>query len=131
MKHKKNQFQSDFENNDTDIINDSSADISESEESIKELSREERKMIRDAKRKGIDRSTLDPYDKSDLAEARRYAKKNKFNIRQESFLVQYNFHLDSFRYGMQQEYRVDVRFLLFLSKLLLQQFLVLLMPKVS
>lgn len=80
MKHKKNQFQSDFENNDTDIINDSSSDISESEESIKELSREERKMIRDAKRKGIDRSTLDPYDKSDLAEARRYAKKNKFKV---------------------------------------------------
>ena len=80
MKHKKNQFQSDLEDNDTDVTNDESADASDLEETAKELSREERKMIRAAKRKGIDRSTLDPYDQSDLAEARRYAKKNKFKV---------------------------------------------------
>ena len=71
---KKNKFQSDFE--------DSNQDPQENvgSEPVKRLTREERKMIRATKRKGIDRSTLDPYDKSDMAEAKRYAKKNKFKV---------------------------------------------------
>ena len=71
---KKNKFQSDFEGNNQ---NPQSNDYSNS---IKKLTREERKMIRATKRKGIDRSTLDPYDKSDMAEAKRYAKNNKFKV---------------------------------------------------
>ena len=71
---KKNKFQSDFEGN------DQNSQINDNPDSVKKLTREERKMIRATKRKGIDRSTLDPYDKSDMAEAKRYAKKNKFKV---------------------------------------------------
>lgn len=74
MKNKKNNFQSDFENIEQSSQNSSTSDIP------KRLTREERKMIRSANRKGIDRSTLDPYDQSDMAEAKRYAKKNKFKV---------------------------------------------------
>ena len=89
MKNKKNKFNSDFENNDfQDEINgfDESFDtpfeetFDEKSSKGKELSKEEQKMIRATKRKGVDRSKLDPYDKSDLAEAKRYAKKNKGTV---------------------------------------------------
>ena len=75
-KEKKNKFQADFENNDLDSLND--FDIPEY--ATKKLTRDERRMIRATKRKGIDRSKLDPYDQSDLAAAKRYAKKNKFKV---------------------------------------------------
>ena len=75
-KEKKNKFQADFENNDLDSLNE--FDIPEY--ATKKLTREERRMIRATKRKGIDRSKLDPYDQSDLAAAKRYAKKNKFKV---------------------------------------------------
>ena len=78
MKRKKNKFNSDFETDNSDSLNPSTSDsLSDTQ---KRLTREERKMIRATKRKGIDRSKLDPYDKSDLAEAKRYAKKNKFKV---------------------------------------------------
>lgn len=90
MKNKKNKFGSDFENNDlnTNIeVNEFDESFDENSngdfdltEKNQELSREEKKMIRATKRKGIDRSKLDPYDKSDLAEAKRYAKKNKATV---------------------------------------------------
>ena len=77
MKNKKNKFQSDFENKELDSQD---YDYSAPDGEPKSLTREERKMIRATKRKGIDRSKLDPYDKSDMAEAKRYAKKNKFKV---------------------------------------------------
>ena len=77
MKNKKNKFQSDFENNE---LNSQDYDYSAHADEPKRLTREERKMIRATKRKGIDRSKLDPYDQSDMAEAKRYAKKNKFKV---------------------------------------------------
>ena len=75
MKNKKNEFQADFESEELDSLND---ELIGKEENIrpKKLTREERRIIRATKRKGIDRSTLDPYDQSDLAEAKRYAKKH-------------------------------------------------------
>ena len=78
MKDKKNKFKSDFENNDSNLqdLNDTNSYFDNSDE----LTREERKIIRETKRKGIDRSKLDPYDQSDIAEAKRYAKKNKFKV---------------------------------------------------
>lgn len=77
-KSKKNKFKSDFEEKDSDLY--SEADINTDADRPKPLTREERKMIRASKRKGIDRSKLDPFDKSDLAEAKRYVKKNKFKV---------------------------------------------------
>ena len=80
-KDKKNKFKSDF-----DTIESTEFDTRDNETSdiptdiSKRLTREERKMIRATKRKGPDRSKLDPYDKSDMAEAKRYAKKNKFKV---------------------------------------------------
>ena len=72
-KNKKDKFKSDFESN---------PEVAEAplSQSAKGLTREERKMIKNSKRKGIDRSKLDPYDQSDIAEAKRYAKKNKFKV---------------------------------------------------
>lgn len=73
QKHKKNEFESDFENSELDALNEEIDDL-------KKLSKAERKMLRAAKRKGIDRSTLDPYDQSDKAEFKRYAKKHKATV---------------------------------------------------
>ncbi|MBE6533821.1 MAG: D-alanyl-D-alanine carboxypeptidase family protein [Ruminococcaceae bacterium] len=78
MKRKKNKFNSDFEFYELGNVNQKASDTPS--DTPKRLTREERKMIRATKRKGIDRSKLDPYDKSDLAEAKRYAKKNKFKV---------------------------------------------------
>lgn len=75
MKKKKNNFDLDFENNDSEL-SDGASSIQGEEADIGELTKAERKMLRAAKKKGVDRSTLDPYDKSDIAEAKRYAKKN-------------------------------------------------------
>ena len=72
-KNKKDKFKSDFESN-PEVAEDTFS------QSAKGLTREERKMIKNSKRKGIDRSKLDPYDQSDIAEAKRYAKKNKFKV---------------------------------------------------
>ena len=80
MKNNKNNFNSDFESE----LNDQALDHSEPP---KKLTREERRMIRATKRKGIDRSRLDPYDKSDIAEAKRYAKKNKFKVIFVTFII--------------------------------------------
>lgn len=81
-KDKKNKFKSDFEfvneENSTAEAQNLSDDFTSNPP--KKLTRDERKMIRATKRKGIDRSKLDPYDKSDLAAAKRYAKKNKFKV---------------------------------------------------
>lgn len=80
-KDKKNKFKSDFdaiENTEFDTRDYEASDIPT--DTPKRLTREERKMIRATKRKGTDRSKLDPYDKSDMAEAKRYAKKNKFKV---------------------------------------------------
>ena len=77
-KNKKNEFKSDLESNDSSLNDEQTLDSYPEEKT--ELSREERKIIHATKRKGIDRSTLDPYDQSDIAEARRYAKKNKFKV---------------------------------------------------
>lgn len=76
QKHKKNEFESDFEDSTLDALNDEPF----KPEAQKKLSREERKMIRATKRKGIDRSKLDPYDQSDTAEFKRYAKKHKITV---------------------------------------------------
>ena len=73
QKHKKNEFESDFENSELDALNEEIDDL-------KKLSKAERKMLRAAKRKGVDRSTLDPYDQSDKAEFKRYAKKHKATV---------------------------------------------------
>ncbi len=73
QKHKKNEFESDFENSELDALN-------EEIDNLKRLSKEERRMLRASKRKGIDRSTLDPYDQSDKAEFKRYAKKHKATV---------------------------------------------------
>ena len=74
-KNKKNEFDSDFENNE---LNE---DINAEDLANSELTRAQQKMLRNEKKKrGEDRSQLDPYDKSDLAEARRYVKKNKFKV---------------------------------------------------
>ena len=79
MKHKnkKNEFESDLINPELDSLNDDLDSLNEEVDNLKRLSREERKIIRATKRKGIDRSKLDPYDQSDSAEIRRYAKKHK------------------------------------------------------
>lgn len=45
-----------------------------------ELSEEELKILKAGHARGVDRSTLPHYDNSDLAKARRYAKKNKFTV---------------------------------------------------
>lgn len=44
------------------------------------LSEEELKILKAGRDEGIDRSTLPHYDNSDLAKAKRYAKKNKFTV---------------------------------------------------
>ena len=85
-KKKKDQFGADFENYDTYSQYDDRGTV-DNKIPTKKLTREERKMIRASKRKGIDRSQLDPYDKSDLAEAKRYAKKNKFKVVFVSFVI--------------------------------------------
>ena len=79
-KNKKINFQDDFEKTD---LNSPDAPI----DSQKPLSKAELKMIKNTKRKGIDRSKLDPYDQSDMAEAKRYAKKNKFKVFFVSFVI--------------------------------------------
>ena len=81
-KEKKNKFKSDFEfqneeNNELEFQNENAEAFGDNSQ---KLTRDERRMIRATKRKGIDRSKLDPYDKSDIAEAKRYAKKNKFKV---------------------------------------------------
>lgn len=74
-KQKKNEFESDFENNELN------AEVTENDLSDAELTRAQQKMLKNAKKKrGEDRSQLDPYDKSDLAEARRYVKKHKLKV---------------------------------------------------
>ena len=78
MKKQKDKFKSDFEETDPTRIDE--CEIESDSSDINPLTREERKMIRATKRKGIDRSKLDPFDQSDLAEAKRYAKKNKFKV---------------------------------------------------
>ena len=80
MKKNKTDFSSDFENE----LDVQSQDVSEAP---KKLTREERRIIRATKKKGIDRSKLDYYDKSDMAEAKRYAKKNKFKVIFVSFII--------------------------------------------
>ena len=81
MKKKKNiQFKDDFEK---DELNSPLSPP----EAQKPLSKAELKMIRHSKRKGIDRSKLDPYDQSDIAEAKRYAKNNKFKVIFVSFVL--------------------------------------------
>lgn len=79
-KNKKINFQDDFEKTD---LNSPDAPI----DLQKPLSKAELKMIKNTKRKGIDRSKLDPYDQSDIAEAKRYAKKNKFKVFFVSFVI--------------------------------------------
>ena len=80
MKKNKTNFNSDFESE----LNNQEPN---SFEAPKSLTREERRMLRATKKKGIDRSKLDPYDKSDLAEAKRYAKKNKFKVIFVGFII--------------------------------------------
>ena len=79
MKKKKKEFQSDFENKELDSLNGESTSESD-EQPQRPLTREEKRIIRATKRKGIDRSKLDPYDQSDMAEAKRYAKKHKIKL---------------------------------------------------
>ena len=79
-KNKKINFQDDFEKTD---LKSPEAPI----DSQKPLSKAELKMIKNTKRKGIDRSKLDPYDQSDMAEAKRYAKKNKLKVIFVSFVI--------------------------------------------
>ena len=73
-KQKKKEFDSDFENTEIneEIAQEDLADAS--------LTKAQRKMIRNAKKKGEDRSKLENYDKSDVAEAKRYAKTHKFKV---------------------------------------------------
>ncbi len=74
-KKKKNEFDNDFDNRE---LNE---DVSAEDLSDPELTRAQQKMLKNEKKKrGEDRSQLDPYDKSDLAEARRYVKKNKLKV---------------------------------------------------
>ena len=74
-KQKKNEFDVDFENNGLD------EETTQEDLSDAELTKAQRRMIKNEKKNsGEDRSQLDPYDQSDLAEARRYAKKNKFKV---------------------------------------------------
>lgn len=79
MKKKKKEFQSDFENKELDSLNGESTSGSD-EQPQRPLTREEKRIIRATKRKGVDRSKLDPYDQSDMAEAKRYAKKHKLKV---------------------------------------------------
>ena len=51
------------------------------------ISRNEAKMIYNTKRKGINRSKIEPYDQSDIAAAKRYAKKNKFKVIFVTFVI--------------------------------------------
>lgn len=78
-KQKKNEFDSDFES--FDATDESlKEDFADEDRSNAELTKAQRKMIKNAKKKGEDRSQLDHYDKSDLAEAKRYAKNHKFKV---------------------------------------------------
>ena len=88
-KDKKNKFKSDFEfeNEQTNELEFQDNGANTSSENSPKLTRDERKMIRATKRKEIDRSKLDPYDKSDLAAAKRYAKKNKFKVAFVAFTI--------------------------------------------
>lgn len=88
-KDKKNKFKSDFEfeNSENNQFEENNFDNEFSKNTPQRLTRDERKMIRATKRKGIDRSKLDPYDKSDLAAAKRYAKKNKFKVAFVTFTI--------------------------------------------
>lgn len=80
-KQKKNEFSSDFEPNDLDLNEENSKEQEEGDAIPQTpLTKAERKMIKNTKRKGEDRSKLDHYDKSDLAEARRYAKNHKLKV---------------------------------------------------
>ena len=73
-KQKKNEFDSDFENFEAED------EIAEEDLADAELTKAQRRMIRNSKKKGEDRSKLDHYDKSDVAEAKRYAKNHKFKV---------------------------------------------------
>lgn len=76
-KKKKNEFDSDFETDDLGFKEefDESDPISQTP-----LTKAERRMIKNTKQKSEDRSKLDHYDKSDIAEARRYAKNHKLKV---------------------------------------------------
>ena len=58
-----------------------------SNNSSEQLSNDEARMIYNTKRKGVNRSKLAPYDQSDMAEAKRYAKKNKFKVIFVAFII--------------------------------------------
>ncbi len=74
-KQKKNEFNSDFENNEV------SEETVEEDLADAELTKAQQRMIKNEKKNsGEDRSQLDPYDQSDIAEARRYAKNHKFKV---------------------------------------------------
>ena len=77
-KQKKNEFDSDFESFD-DTEESLDKEIAKEDIENAELTKAQRKMIKNSK-KGEDRSQLDYYDKSDLAEAKRYAKNHKFKV---------------------------------------------------
>ena len=79
MKKKKKEFLSDFEKDELDS-SDANAPFKADDEPQRPLTKEEKRIIRATKRKGIDRSKLDPYDQSDMAEAKRYAKKHKMKV---------------------------------------------------
>lgn len=81
MKKKRKDFLSDFEKpeEELDPLNEEATpelDVPPQ----RPLTKEEKRIIRATKRKGVDRSKLDPYDQSDVAEAKRYAKKHKLRV---------------------------------------------------
>ena len=79
-KYKKIDFKKSFKGSEIDSMTNSSPN----EEHI---SRNEAKMIYNTKRKGINRSKIEPYDQSDIAAAKRYAKKNKFKVIFVTFVI--------------------------------------------